>query len=242
MLRRILIGVAVVLLLGIVTTVLVLRQMVFGGTPSIHHTIMPGVAATPCASTLLPAGSRAFRINSQMSTASYEAHFQVAGQNVPGTVTGVTGDVSGEFLLGSDSEPTMLAMKIEVDLRSLDSGAPQRDAHVRNDTLETDKYPFVTFNVSNAHMLPQSYTEGQTVNFKLVGELTLHGVTRTVTFEMQGKLLGDTATGSGSTLIHLQDFHMRTPETTAVVTVTVSKDVMLLIHFTAQQERCVHSM
>jgi hypothetical protein len=46
--------------------------------------------------------------------------------------------------------------------------------------------------------------------------------------------------GSATTLIHLQDFHMKTPMTTAAVTITVSKDITLTVHFTGQRESCTH--
>jgi hypothetical protein len=57
---------------------------------------------------------------------------------------------------------------------------------------------------------------------------------------MQGHLANDTVTGSATTLIHLQDFNMKTPMTTAAVTITVSKDITLTVHYTGQRESCTH--
>ena len=241
MLRRILIGLVALLLIGILVIVVVVRQIVFGGTPTIHRSATePVAAASPCATIDASSGLRAFRVVTQQSDASYEAHFLVAGQAVPGTVTGITGDVSGEFLLTTDQHPIIMSMKVVVDLRMLDSGAPERDDHVRNDTLEVNKYPYALFTVMDAQVLPGSYTEGQMVSFKLKGSLTLHGVTRPTTFDMRGQLANDRAMGSATTLIHLQDFHMKTPMTTAAVSITVSKDITLTVHFTGQRESCTH--
>jgi polyisoprenoid-binding protein YceI len=128
---------------------------------------------------------------------------------------------------------------IVVDLRTLDSGSAERDDHVRNDTFEVSKYPFATFVAHDAPILTGSYTQGQTVRFKLVGDLTLHGVTRPVTFDVQGKLLGDVVTGSGTTVIQIEDYQMKQPEITSVVTVTIDKDIGLMIDFVAQRESCV---
>jgi polyisoprenoid-binding protein YceI len=242
MLRRILIGLAALLLIGVLVLVVVIRQIVFGGTPTIHRSATEPVvmAASPCATVDASSGLRAFRVVMQQSDASYEAHFLVAGQAVPGTVTGITGDVSGEFLLTADEHPTITSMRVVVDLRTLDSGAPERDEHVRNDTLEVNKYPYAIFAVMDAQVFPGSYREGQTVSFKLKGSLTLHGVTRPTTFDMQGQLADDRVMGSATTLIHLQDFQMKTPMTTAAVTVTVSKDITLTVHYTGQRESCTH--
>jgi polyisoprenoid-binding protein YceI len=241
MLRRILIGLVALFLIGALVIVLVVRQILFGGTPTIHRSATkPALAASPCSTINTSSGLRAFSINTQKSDASYEAHFLVEGQTIPGSVMGITGDVSGEFLLTSDNQPTITSMKILVDLRTLDSGSSERDDHVRNDTLEVNKYPYATFTVMDAQVLPGSYSEGQNVTFKLKGSLTIHGVTRPTIFTMQAQLASDTVSGSATTLIHLQDFNMKTPMTTAAVTITVSKDITLTVHYTAQRAMCTH--
>lgn len=241
MLRRILIGLMALVLIGVVVLVVVVRQIIFGGTPTIHRSATePQVAASPCSTVSAASGLRAFIIDTKKSNASYEAHFLVAGVTAPGTVTGITGDVSGEFLLTSDAHPTITSMKILVDLRTLDSGSSERDDHVRTDTLEVSKYPYAMFTVVNAQVLPGSYSEGQEVTFKLKGSLTLHGVTRATIFTMQAQLAGNTVSGFATTLVHLQDFNMKTPITTAAVTITVSKDITLSVQFSGQRESCTH--
>ncbi len=238
MFRRMAIILSVILLVGILTTFLVIRQIVFGGTPTVHPRHAPPLAVTPCATINLPNGARSFQVISQDSIASYEASFQAAGQSLPGSVMGVTGDVSGQFLLTQDEH--IQSLEIVVDLRTLDSGSSDRDNHVRNDTFETDKYPYATFRVTDAPVLSGNYVEGQNVSFKLGGQLTLHGITRPEVFAMQGKLVGNTITGTASTLIHLQDFKMKPPQTTSVVTITVSNAVTLSINFTAKKQTCNH--
>ena len=103
-----------------------------------------------------------------------------------------------------------------------------------------NKYPYATFKVTDAQILPGSYSEGQNVSFKLKGDLTIHGVTRPTIFTMQGQLAHDIVIGSATTLIHLQDFNMKTPMTTAGVTITISKDITLTVHYTGQRESCAH--
>jgi len=241
MFRRTLIILSATLLIAILISVIVVRQIIFGGTATIHRTThQPNLAATPCVTTIPSSGLRAFKIDTPSSAAWYEAQFQVAGQSVPGMVKGITGDVSGEFLLTSDNQPAIMSMKVFVDLRTLDSGSPERDSHVRNDTLEVNKYPYAIFTVTDARVLQGSYTEGQDTTLKLKGDLTLHGVTNPASFDMQGKLVNNTVTGIATTLIHLQDYKMRTPVTTAVVPITVSKNITLTVQFTAKRENCIH--
>jgi polyisoprenoid-binding protein YceI len=237
-LRRVLVGALIALLIAILAAALIVRQIVFGGTPAIHHSaITPGTSV--CISTP-PAGSEAFVLDSQQANASYTVHFQAAGQPAPGTVTGETGDVSGEFVLTQKPSQTLQFIRITIDLRTLNSGSADRDEHIRTDTFETAKYPFALFTSEQVQVFSGSYSEGQGIQFRLPGELTLHGVTHAVTFAMEGILSGKKVSGSGATIVHLSDFGMKDPEITTVVPITIGKDIMLAISFTAEQEACLH--
>ena len=215
--------------------------LVFGGRPTIQRvgTHTPGTAC-PTA-TAGSAGVSAFQIDTTKSSASYEAHFQAEGQPLPGTVTGETGDVTGDIQLQTEPAPTVAALHIMVDLRTLNSGAADRDMHVRTDSLETDKYPFATFVASGEQRLPDAYNSGKQESFLLAGDLTLHGVTRPATFNVTGQLSANVLTGSASASIRLPDFGMKPPQTTAVVKITVSDDILLKINFTAPPSSCAVS-
>jgi polyisoprenoid-binding protein YceI len=243
--RRILAGGAAALVVALLAAVLIVRQIVIGGVPTIHRSAGQATT-TACATVAMRPGEWAYAITTQQSSASYTAHFLAQGQPVPGTVTGVTGDVNGQFSVTatptsdptSQLNPAIGTLMIVVDLRTLDSGSAERDDHVRNDTFEASKYPFATFVAHDSPILTGSYTQGQTVRFKLAGDLTLHGVTRPATFDVQGNLLDDLVTGSGTTVIHIEDYQMKQPEITSVVTVTIDKDIGLMISFVAHRETC----
>ncbi|MGO8946186.1 MAG: YceI family protein [Ktedonobacterales bacterium] len=238
--RRALLVVLAAALLAVVAGALVARQIVFGGTPALHGGRTTANGSRPCAISHLPAGSEAFALDSQDSSASYTAHFLAAGQSVPGTVTGETSAITGEFLLDMTPAPTLQSLKLSVDLRTLDSGSADRDQHVRNDTFDSSRFPFAVFAVAQARILSGSYSEGESIRFSLPGQLTLHGVTRPATFAMQGKRQADAVTGSGTTVIQLQDFGMKDPQLTSIVPITIDKDITLMIQLTAVKEACLH--
>src|SRR5260221_11802703 len=108
------------LVVGVVA-VLVGRQIVLGGTPTIYHSLTPlplvAFVATPSS-----VDQQAFVIDQRASGAPYQAHFLVERNAVPGTVTGITGDVSGGILGSTVSSPTIDALQVAVDLRTPDSG------------------------------------------------------------------------------------------------------------------------
>lgn len=104
----------------------------------------------------------------------------------------------GENVLDSSVEVT-------VDLNSLDTRNEQRDAHIRSaDFFEVEKYPTMTFRSTGLRADGDEYV--------IVGELTLHGVTREVELETEFNGAGPDAWGgtrsgfSATTEINRRDF------------------------------------
>jgi polyisoprenoid-binding protein YceI len=96
--------------------------------------------------------------------------FQGKTHNVTGTIRADTGNLA-------DS----VDVNVTVDLASLDTGISLRNKHMREDHLETDKYPNAVFH-GRKLLDPSapSLTPGQTVTFRIAGDFTLHGVTRAI--------------------------------------------------------------
>src|ERR1051326_1638780 len=95
----------------------------------------------------------------------------------------------------------------EVDVKSIDTQNEQRDAHLRaSDFFEADKYPLITFKSTGVE-----HVGGQ--DYKVTGDLTMHGVTRTVVFNAeyngQNEMMGRRAAGlTARTRINRKDFGM----------------------------------
>lgn len=78
----------------------------------------------------------------------------------------------GEDVASSTAQATMRTA-------SIDTGTPDRDAHLRSgDFLEIEKYPTVSF--AGAKVVKQKGTE-----LTVVGDLTIKGVTRQVTLDVE---------------------------------------------------------
>jgi len=85
-------------------------------------------------------------------------------------------DFSGEFTYDADnlSDSTI---NVTVNTRSLDSNHSERDRHLRSDDfIDAAKFPQATF--VSTEVVP-----GEGDKFQLVGDLTLHGVTRSITID-----------------------------------------------------------
>jgi polyisoprenoid-binding protein YceI len=78
--------------------------------------------------------------------------------------------------VGSDLES--VAVTADVDLSSVDTNNADRDAHLRGtDFFESDKNPVMTFRSTSI--------KGEGSDYELAGDLTIAGVTKPVTFDVE---------------------------------------------------------
>ena len=205
------------------------------GSTSQTPTTAPAAAqptAAPRAAAPIP-GARTFHIVPDQTEASYEVQEKFLNRNLPNMAIGKTNTVEGEFQFSLDGKPTGQVTKFTVDLRTLTSNESRRDNRIRRQWLESEKYPYAEFVSTEAQNLPASYTEGQEVSFKLVGNLTIREVTRPVTFDVTGKLVGDTVTGTATTQIMMKDFGVDPPSIAGML--TVQDGVTIRVNFTAKE-------
>jgi polyisoprenoid-binding protein YceI len=93
------------------------------------------------------------------------------------TVKGRFADVSGTVAT-DDVDPASGEVDITIGVASIDTREPQRDAHLRSaDFFDAEKFPVIAFKGTQIENVRGG-------NFQLVGNLTMHGVTREVTLDV----------------------------------------------------------
>jgi polyisoprenoid-binding protein YceI len=217
-------GIAIVALLVLIGG----AYYVFGGNGA--RTTAPGAVTAP---TLAPSGSgKVFTIDSSGSEASFtidEVHF---GQ--PNTVVGKTSQVAGQLQVNKDDPSKSQVGQIKVDLTGLKTDDFLRNNTIQGRILETGdaSNQFAVFTPKSISGLPSSVTQGQAFSFKITGDLTIHGVTRSVTFDTTVTLESDTKlTGQAQTAVKYKDFNINIPDVPSVT--GVSDTVKLALAFTA---------
>jgi len=122
-------------------------------------------------------------------------------------VTTVRGSLKiADGTLDFDPErPEASSVAVRIDAASIDTGAAQRDAHLRSaDFLDAETFPSIEFRSLRV--------ERHRDDYRIHGELTIHGVTRPVTLEaelggvvanLQG---GQRAAFSATTKLNREDF------------------------------------
>ena len=140
----------------------------------------------------------------QIDPAHSEADFTIKHMGIS-NVHGRFGNVNGSLTL-DDNGITKSNVNATVDVTTVDTGVAQRDTHLKSpDFFDSAKYPEMTFVSKNL-----SSVDGQ---LQLTGDLTLHGVTKSVTLAVEGPSkeqldpYGKTRRAfSATTTIHRQDF------------------------------------
>src|SRR5438552_6254277 len=195
------------------------------------HTASGAITAT--ATPIPSTGLKTFQIVPAQTTASYSVYENLIFQNKPNNdAIGTTHSVKGSFKIRIGASPLVASMNITVDLSTLQSDAQRRDNFIKQNSLQTDTYPNATFVSVSTSGLPSSYTDGQTVHFQLNGNLTMHGKTNKEVFDVQGKVEGNTITGTATSTIYMTDFGIQPPNL-ANIAIAQNK-VVVTLNFTAK--------
>ena len=114
----------------------------------------------------------------QIDSAHTAAQFSVRHMMVS-NVRGQFGKTTGSAQF-DPKDPTKATIEVTVDVASIDTREPKRDAHLKSaDFFDVQKFPVMTFKSKRA----EASGAGR---LKLVGDLTMHGVTREVTLDVEG--------------------------------------------------------
>lgn len=145
----------------------------------------------------------------------YRVNEELAGVGAK-TAAGRTPDVSGTLVVDGT---TVTTVDIEADLSTLESDESFRDASIRNQALETATFPTANFTLTEPIELGSIPGENETVKADATGELTLHGVTRTVTIPLEAKRVGDVIAVTGSLDIAFADYGIAKPVAARVLSI-----------------------
>lgn len=125
------------------------------------------------------------------------------GETIEVTAVGRTPAVTGTMTV---SGTTITVVDITANMAALASDSDRRDNALRTQGLETDTYPEATFTLTAPIDLGSLPALDTTVDIVATGDLTLHGVTRSVQIPLQARWNGESIDVAGGTTVELADF------------------------------------
>ncbi len=164
-------------------------------------------------------GSVRLVVDPNASQASYHAHEQLAGHTLPSEAVGTTHGVNGTIVLGPDGSPITDQSQITVDLSALQSDESRRDNYIKSNTLETNQFPTATFVLRQVQGLATPLPTSGSATLQLLGDLTVHGVTRAATWQVAAQFGDAGISGDATTTVNISDFGMTPPKAGPVLSI-----------------------
>jgi polyisoprenoid-binding protein YceI len=146
------------------------------------------------------------------SVAGYRVREQLANLSAESDAVGRTSDLTGSITVEENGDGARLtAGTLTVDTTTIQSDEGRRDNRLRSEGLQTDQFPTATFVVTQPVDVPAAALAGTATDLTLVGDLTLHGVTKTVEIPAQAQLTDGRIQVAGSVTFPLADFDISAP-------------------------------
>jgi polyisoprenoid-binding protein YceI len=113
---------------------------------------------------------------------------------------------------------SVTAARFTVDLTSVQSDESRRDQQFQGRIMDTATYPTATFELGAPVQLGSVPADGVSVTAKASGNLTLHGTTRPVSFDVTAQRSGGTIRASGQIPVTFADHGIPNPSFGPVTT------------------------
>jgi polyisoprenoid-binding protein YceI len=178
------------------------------------------------------AGAKTYVIQPDKSKVSYsvgETFFREG--NRFNTAIGTTNSLNGEITLDHSKPSQSKVGDLTVNIEQFKSDSDRRDNKIRQQWLESSKFPMVTFKPTSISGLSDGATEGAPVTFQVTGDTTIRDTTKPLTFDVTATLNGDTLTGTATTKLKMTDFGFQPPDIAGML--KAENDVTINIEFVA---------
>lgn len=158
------------------------------------------------------------------STAQFKVkHMMIS--NVKGEFSGVTGKLKFD-----EADIAQSQVEASIPVANISTHEAQRDAHLKSaDFFDAEKFPTLTFKSTRVSKTGDGV-------LKVAGDLTIHGVTRNVVFEVEGPTApmkdpwGNTRVGlSATTRINRKDFGLTWNSTLETGGILVGEEVTITL-------------
>jgi polyisoprenoid-binding protein YceI len=176
------------------------------------------VGAEPRASTAQAQGVR-YATDGPGNLARYRVRERLLNNELDNDAVGETNAIRGSIALDASSRIVPAGSLFTVELAGLKSDKSRRDTYVRNRLLETAKFPSTRFAITSVRGLPSPLPTSGRVQFQLLGDLTVKGVTRPTTWTVDATVAGDRLTGKAATSFTFAQFQLTQPKVSVVLSV-----------------------
>jgi polyisoprenoid-binding protein YceI len=161
------------------------------------------------------------------SAAGYRVQEVLLGQSA--TAVGRTNKIWGSLTIDGS---TVTKGTFTVNMASVVSDQSQRNAHFDGSIMDVNQYPTATLTVSSSIDLGTIPGSGVVRQFNAVGDLDMHGVTRSVSFPVSAERVGAEIDVLADVSIPFSEWNIANPSIGGFVTTANSGTLEVLLHLT----------
>ena len=170
-------------------------------------------------------GERTYRIGE-----GSKAEFRIDEilRDKPFTAVGTTSDVTGDIIL---FDSTLGFSMIKVNARTFKTDDERRDGAIARMILKSEKpeNEWITFKTTSVSGAPSSASMNTDIPFSMTGDLTISGVTKSITFSTVMKITDAAITGTAMATLKRSDFNLVIPSIPFVASVDDSFPISITI-------------
>ena len=221
-------GAAVVVVVLAVGVPFIYIHLIEGPSPS--RLALPSSSSTTAESSRATSGVSSvpgrYNVGSG-SEAGYRVTEVLVGQH--STAVGRTAKMWGSVTISSASVTTGV---FTVDMATVESDQSERNAQFAGRIMDVARYPTATLRLTTPIALGTTRPVGSKVPYTATGNLTMHGVTRQVSFPLTAERTGDGIYALADVPIVFADWDIANPSVGGFVTTASSGTLEVLLHLT----------
>ncbi|MEY2443461.1 MAG: hypothetical protein QOE00_41 [Ilumatobacteraceae bacterium] len=131
------------------------------------------------------------------------------------TAVGETNHISGSLTIDANN---VRGAGLTVDMTTFHSPESRRDSQFNGRVMDVKTFPTATFNITQPIQLPSVPADGTTVTATATGDLTMHGTTKSTTFDLQATTENGKIGIIGTIPIVFADYGIPNPSIATVTT------------------------
>jgi polyisoprenoid-binding protein YceI len=162
------------------------------------------------------------------SYVQYRVKEQLVGAVLQTDATGRSSSVDATMTIRGS---TISGVSATADLVTLTSDKDRRDRYIRDNGLQSHRFPTATFVATQPITLAEAPQKGEKVTTRARGMLTLHGITHAVTWPLVGRWDGTTVQVVGTLPIRFVDYGITPPNIGGFVAVGGTGRIELALFF-----------
>jgi polyisoprenoid-binding protein YceI len=174
-------------------------------------TTIAGTATTGAATTVATGGSASGSVDGTWNVAADSVVGYRVKEVLAGLDTEAAGRSSGITGTMTISGTSLTATELTVDMTTFSSDDGRRDSQFNGRIMDVSKFPTATFKLTAPVEIGTMPTDGSSVTVEATGDLTLHGVTKSVVFDLTAKETNGRIGVVGSTHVVFADYSIPTP-------------------------------